>query len=388
MRRLRRHTNWWLNLILLVLIAAGITGAVFLVRGKASASSSSNRTTTVAIGNVTSTVSASGTIGPATSMDLNFQTSGIVTEVDVKVGDTVQAGQVVGRLDPTDADAKVSSAQASLVTAQNTLASDETTYTTDVADYADTSTQVVTAYRALKEAKANLASAEAGLASAVKDRSYYDLTSPIAGTITAVNGVVGTSGSGGSSSSSSSTTDTAFAVVSTNNQMVVTASFSEVDVAKVQIGQTATITFPAVPSATATGKVTNVADTSTVTSNVVSYPVTIAVGQLPAGVRSGMSADVDVVVGSRSGVLVVPNQAITTSGRVSTVRKMVNGQEQIAPVQVGLKGNSTSEVTSGVQAGDVLVLQIATTTNTNTGTPAGGFRGGAGGGTLGRGLGG
>ena len=121
MGRLRRHTNWWVNLILLVVIAVGVAGAVVLMRGKASASTST-RTVTVALGNVSSTVSASGTVAPATSMDLNFLTSGVVSEVDVKAGDKVTAGQVVGRLDPTDADAKVASAQAALVTAQDNLA--------------------------------------------------------------------------------------------------------------------------------------------------------------------------------------------------------------------------------------------------------------------------
>ena len=372
MRRLRHRTNWWMNLLLVAAIAAGVVGAVVLVRGKASAGTSI-RTTRAALGNVSSSVSASGTVQPATSMDLNFLTSGVVSEVLVHVGDKVQAGQVVGRLDPTDADAKVASAQASVVTSQDNLAKAQTTYSDDVAAYADTSDTVVTAYRALKEAKANLASAQASYASAVKARSYDDLASPIAGTVTAVNGVVGAPGGG----------STAFASVATADQMVVTANFSEVDVAKVQLGQAATVTFPAVSTASAQGKVTAVADTSTVTSNVVSYAVTVTLDALPAGVRSGMSADLDVVTQAATNVIAVPNQAITTTGRTSTVRKLVNGTQVITPVQLGVKGNSTSEITSGVAVGDVLVLQTATTSTGGTGT--GGNRGGAafpGGGAL------
>ena len=383
MGRLRRHTNWWVNLVLLVVIAAGVAGAVVLMRGKASASTTT-RTVTVALGNVSSTVSASGTVAPATSMDLNFLTSGVVSEVDVKVGDKVTAGQVVGRLDPTDADAKVASAQAALVTAQDNLAAAQTTYSNDVAaGYSSTSTQLVAAYRTLKEARASLASSQAALGSAVKARSYNDLTSPIAGTVTVVNGVVGQPGGG----------STAFASVATTDQMVVTAGFSEVDVAKVKPDQAATITFPAVPTATAQAKVTTVADTSTVTSNVVTYEVTVALTSLPPGVRSGMSADVDITTQSATNVVAVPNQAITTTGRTSTVRKLVNGTEQITPVQIGVKGNSTSQVTSGVAVGDVLVLQTTTatggtgTTGTRGGFGGGGAIGGAGiggGGGLGR----
>ena len=72
-------------------------------------------------------------------MDLNFLTSGVVSEVLVKAGDKVTAGQVVGRLDPTDADAKVASAQAALVTSQDNLAKAQTTYSDDVAAYLATS---------------------------------------------------------------------------------------------------------------------------------------------------------------------------------------------------------------------------------------------------------
>ena len=87
-----------------------------------------------------------------------------------------------------------------------------------------------------------------------------------------------------------------------------------------------------------------------------------------------MSADVDVTTQAATNVIAVPNQAITTTGRTSTVRKLVNGSEMITPVQIGVKGNSTSQVTSGVAVGDVLVLQTTTATTSGTGTT--GNRGG------------
>ena len=101
-----------------------------------------------------------------------------------------------------------------------------------------------------------------------------------------------------------------------------------------------------------------------------------------------MSADVDITTQAATNVIAVPNQAITTTGRTSTVRKLVNGSEVITPVQIGVKGNSTSQVTSGVAVGDVLVLQTTTATG---GTGTTGNRGGVfggGGGIGGAGIGG
>jgi hypothetical protein len=77
----------------------------------------------------------------------------------------------------------------------------------------------------------------------------------------------------------------------------------------------------------------------------------------------------------------VPNQAITTTGRASTVNIVKDGSQTVTPIQVGLKGDATSAVTSGLAAGDVLALPVVTASATNgTGRfpGAGGFIGGGG----------
>ena len=70
--------------------------------------------------------------------------------------------------------------------------------------------------------------------------------------------------------------------------------------------------------------------------------------------------------------------AITTTGNASTVTKLVDGKQQIVPVQLGLEGDSTTEIVSGANAGDQLVV-AATTASAGGGTggfPTGGFAGG------------
>jgi multidrug efflux pump subunit AcrA (membrane-fusion protein) len=109
----------------------------------------------------------------------------------------------------------------------------------------------------------------------------------------------------------------------------VVAGYAEADIAKMAVGESATITLPALPDSTVTGTVTAVAPTSTVVSNVVTYDVTIAVDNPPSTVKVGMTADVSVVVQTVSNTLELPSAAITTTGPISTVTVLANGVKKV-----------------------------------------------------------
>jgi hypothetical protein len=128
-----------------------------------------------------------------------------------------------------------------------------------------------------------------------------------------------------------------------------------------------------------------------VTSNVVTYDVTITLTSPPATVRDGMTADVSVTVANKANVLELPSAAITTTGASSTVTVLANGKKTVTPVTTGLVGTSTTQILSGLNAGQVVVeptVSISTSTTSSTGFGGrGGFGGGGfgGGGGLGRG---
>ena len=86
-------------------------------------------------------------------------------------------------------------------------------------------------------------------------------------------------------------------------KLEVVAGFAEADATKIKVGQPALVTLAALTSTTVTGKVTAVSPTSTVTSNVVTYDVTIRLVNPPATVRDGMTADVSVIVANKANVL-------------------------------------------------------------------------------------
>jgi hypothetical protein len=206
-----------------------------------------------------------------------------------------------------------------------------------------------------------------------------------AGIVLAVNGKVGessggtngttantTSSTGSTSSSTANSTSAAssaaqsagngFITIANLSKLAVTANIAEADAAKIQLGQKATITFPAT-NTTATGSVTQVTPQSTVTNNVVLYPIQVSLDTAPPGVGVGSTANLTVAAASANDVLQAPNLAVTSLGNRHTVTVRRNGTDSVVPVTIGLVGDTQTEITSGVQAGDVLLLP-------STGAPA------------------
>lgn len=524
----RHKRNWVVNgaLILAIAVAAGF--AVIALRGSGS-SAVSQRDVTVTRGNVTSTVSATGTVEPPASLSLTVPSGGLVTAVHTQVGSVVHAGDVLVETDTLSAAEKVRSSQASVNQAKANLAKAQAalqdllngptaaTFAKDAAGLAQSQTQVNAAQSALDQTKAvagtnatqyqtavdqaqasydsalsvasgdttaapvvtaanqltdaknaqtsgltkdqqtitsaqnslasalasynstaaanalaeqqatpakvaqsradvsgaqaNVESAQASLVTAQDALDKTRIVAPVEGTVTAVNAVVGqdSSSGGGSASSSSSGTSGAsssgssssgssgsgssssgLVTLSTAGFPHVVASFSEVDAAKLKVDQEVTVTFDSLPNVSVTGRVSQIAQTSTTSNNVITYSTTIALESQPDGVKSGMSANAQVTVDSKSDVLEVPSVAVTNAGRRSTVQKVVKGKNQTTVVEVGLKGDTATEVTSGLSQGDVVAIVTSRSTGTGTGgsTPGTGRITTGGGGIGGGGIGG
>jgi hypothetical protein len=173
-------------------------------------------------------------------------------------------------------------------------------------------------------------------------------------------------------------------------------ALTESDIGKVKVGQPATITINASGQEFA-ARVTEIgvlssssssSSSSNGTSSAVSYPVTLTLDQTAKTLKAGMSASADIVVAQASGV-VVPTQAIQ-AGSVTTVR---DGKRMTQRVTVGIAGDSTTQVISGVKVGDQVAVTSASaaagaSAAGASGTGRQGTPGGFGGGPPGGGLGG
>lgn len=114
----RKATIWWI--IGVVLLAAAVFAVIYIVRARAN-TASTYQTTTVERGTLTATIGATGNVRANQMAIINWQTSGTVDAVNVKVGDRVKAGDVLASLSPASLAQNVVLAQADLISAQRNL---------------------------------------------------------------------------------------------------------------------------------------------------------------------------------------------------------------------------------------------------------------------------
>lgn len=140
----------------------------------------------------------------------------------------------------------------------------------------------------------------------------------------------------------------------------ITVSVDEIDIDQVEVGQPVSITLDALPDLPVTGTVTEIAPTSSSTSGVVTYLVTINIDEGEAqGLRPGMSASASITVDELDGVLVAPNWAVRLNretGEAFVLVRQPDGTVQEVVVETGLRNEQFSEILSGLSEGDVVVI--------------------------------
>jgi len=281
----------------------------------------------------------------------------------------------------------LASAQASIDSAQSALKlfqlqnSNSTTATTVAVDQAQ-----------ITVAQSNLVTAQKNLAGAT-------VVAPVSGKVASIsNTLVGSTISPNTTPTNGATSATGFIVLTNVGGLQVTAGFSESDVAKIAVGQSASIAFTALPNATGDAKVASVALLPTTASGATTYTVTFQLVGKIAGLKPGMTATATVTVADSPNAISVTSRAVTTRGSGSFVNVVttVKGKqvETPTPVVVGIVGDSSDEILSGLKVGELVALpSIVSTSSSLTGVPStlgaaglggGGFGGGrAGGGGFG-----
>ncbi len=196
--------------------------------------------------------------------------------------------------------------------------------------------------KSIDAAKASLAVDQASLHNAT-------LRSPVTGTVAAVGVTKGTAVDAGSSS------DTI--TVAGNGILTVPVSISLADIDKVKVGQHAQVTVDgraaSVPAMVATVGVTN---SSSSTGSGSTYQVVVQLSRRYRTLYDGMGASVAIDVGRAANVVTVPISALHTIGSLSTVTVYANGSATTKRVTVGVIGADTAQISSGVSAGDQVVL--------------------------------
>ena len=267
----------------------------------------------------------------------------------------------------------ISSDISSVLSAEQSVQSASSTLAQNQASYSQTTAPVLS--EDLQTAQAQVDNDKAALQSAQNTYDESFITAPFSGTVAAVDVSVG----------DVADTNTVVATIITQQQ-IAQISLNEVDAAQVKIGDTATITFNALPGVTATGTIAQIDTIGTVTQGVVSYSAKIAFSAADQGVKPGMSVSATIATGKDTGVLLVPNSAVLSVGSNSTVQVLdgVAGAKDGATisltttprsvtVQTGDSDNSNTVITSGLTEGELIVTHTVTGA---TKTSSGGLLGG------------
>jgi RND family efflux transporter MFP subunit len=195
---------------------------------------------------------------------------------------------------------------------------------------------------------ANVASFEAAYQSALVNMDRAVLRAPANGIIKEVNFKVGEVIGG--------TSIETFAKM-ISYDFVLEAKVSESDIAKIKLGQKATLTFDAFdPDEKFTASVVSIDPSSTVVQDVVDYVVKFAMEKDDLRLKDGMSADLDVHIFDKNNVLIIPERSIKDANGKKIVQILEKGKPVDREVQTGMRGDGGMvEILSGLQEGEQII---------------------------------
>ncbi len=310
-------------------IVVGVVGAIVLIAVVATlvinarpASTDGPVTDMVTEGTFTTTVEAKGQLKPISASVVSPSVDGTVASINVQAGQTVNEGDVLmtiknDELDRNVAEAQraVAAAQEDLSNAQKALAAAQAAPTTD----SDTGTAsgAMADTSAVSSAQRNLASAQATLEQANAKAAERTVTAPSSGSIVELNAKVGATVTGGVVMGEGDTSGGKQCMqIADLSKMKVTVQVGEKDIAKIAVGQSANVSYPAFPDIVSEGTVTAIASVANSDSSYgggsVTFNVDILIEAPDARLKPGMTAEVSVVTEQLDDVVMVPTMALMT----------------------------------------------------------------------------
>ena len=348
--------------------------------------------------NVTTLVTATGTIEPITQVEVGTQVSGVVEKIYVDYNSVVKEGQLIAELDKTNLRAAKTQAQASYnnaVTQRNYMKTiyerQKSLYENQVISKADFDE----AQYNYDTAKGTVTQRLSDLQSAITNLEYANIYSPIDGV------VLSRDIDEGQTVAASLSTPTLFTIAQDLKEMQVEADVDEADIGQVKEGQRVAFTVDAYIGETFQGEVTQVRLDPTVTSNVVTYTVVIKAHNPDLKLKPGLTATISVYTLELNDVLTAEAKAINfnpeppvlmayykqleinaegtmnpplenqqNKGTVIWVKNK-NGTITPKPVTLGASDGIHVQILSGIQEGDELVYSLKSASNAVFNAPGG-----------------
>ena len=324
----------------------------------------------VQMGDVHTTITATGTIEPVTSVTVGTQVSGIVAHLYVDYNSIVKKGQVIAELDKTNLTSELAAAKANLSSEQSNLDFQQanfnryqTLYNKGLVSAHDYENARLTYF----QAREKVGSARQTVAKAQTNLGYATITSPIDGVV--LNKAV----EEGQTVASSFNTPELFVIAQDLTDMRVIADIDEADIGGVKEGQRVTFTVDAFPDDKFEGRVTQVRQEATTTSNVVTYEVVISAPNADLKLKPGLTANVTIYTMEKNNVMTVSTKALrfTPNPAILTEDQKIEdceGQHKLwtkegntfkaHKVEVGTTNGVVTEIVSGIKEGTEVLTEF------------------------------
>jgi macrolide-specific efflux system membrane fusion protein len=343
-------------IIVVCLVVIGIVLGIVFTRG--TSPESTLTTVNVTRGDIVKTVLVDGSLGMPNKAYLSFGAPGTVEKVLVDEGNNVTKDQVLARLDAPSlessvemaelqveiAEEGVKAARAQYEIAEINLDEPPPTVSEDVLEL-----QLDAAKASWETAKLNLEIAELSLESAELNLEKAVIVAPFDGVVADI------SITEGKEISTATLASPAISLVDTS-KIEMRGFIDEIDIAMVQLGQKANIILDALPDEEVKGSVVFISPVGTILAGVVSYDTTIALKNPVAELRDGMSATAEVIIERHDDVLSIPNRYIRGTTENPMVVVLVDEQEEEREITLGLTDGINTEVLSGLQEGEKVIL--------------------------------
>lgn len=314
---------------------------------------------------VTDIVSESGNMEAPGQAEVYSTSTGMITELYFKDGESVKAGQKLFAVQSTAtpeekavAYAAYQSSATAYNQALNTYRDKQATaqkIEDDVKGHDSDETFAQKATRTTAQAARDSAydatiSAEAALKSA---ELAYKATQNAA-VVAPISGIIGNLSSkvGDKVNAKTVTGSIPVLVIGNTRNLSIVIDINEVDRPKIKLDQNATVGLIAIKDKTFEGRVTAIDDYGTNTNGVVTYKVTLQIDDADPEIMPGMTANVEIEANKHENVLTVPNSAVKAYQGGKAVQVLdKNNKPEFIPVKTGLKGSTRTEIIEGVTEG-------------------------------------
>ncbi|MBQ1669291.1 MAG: efflux RND transporter periplasmic adaptor subunit [Prevotella sp.] len=313
--------------------------------------------------NIHTSITATGTIEPVTSVTVGTQVSGIVAKLYVDYNSIVKKGQVIAELDRTNLISELNAQKANLASAQSSLNYQQANFNryqtlydkglVSADDFENAKLKYV-------QAKEQVASSRESVQRAQTNLGYATITSPIDGV------VLSKAVEEGQTVAASFNTPELFTIAQDLTDMRVIADIDEADIGGVKEGQRVSFTVDAFPDDKFEGAVTQVRQQATTSSNVVTYEVVISAPNNDLKLKPGLTANVTIFTLEKNNVLAVPAKALRFQPNEALLKKGESiddceGDHKLwtkegnvfkaHKVETGTTNGILTEITGGIAAG-------------------------------------